>query len=380
MDFSRVILFIAISFIAFVTTACQPLGSTPPVIKLGMIAPFEGLYRPVGYEALYAVKLAIRERNAMGGVAGYLVELVALDDGNDPQAAVWQVRKLAVDPQVMGFVGPFSTATAQAAYPLSRELGLPMITPAVLPASPDPASAFSLSAAPPRLAQAAVDFLRQRGAQRLVVLRTAGEGYATDPLAAEVIAQARRAGLTLVADLSLAEEGWASRLQALRPSVVFFVGDAVAGGEALLALRSAGVSALFLGGPDLGQKHLIAVAGSAAEGACYVSSAPPPDALSRDTAFVAAYRELAGHAPGPTALIAYQATQLLLAGLEQDIIATGHPARAALAQVLATSPGSVEREGKSSPLFTPPWPEIPVHIYCVTDGYLHQLATPSTHR
>ena len=62
-------------------------GSTDPLIKIGLVAPFEGQFRSRGYEVLYAVKLAIRECNESGGVGGYRVELVALDDGGDPALA-----------------------------------------------------------------------------------------------------------------------------------------------------------------------------------------------------------------------------------------------------------------------------------------------------
>ena len=36
-------------------TAC---GGTPPVMRLALLAPFEGRYREVGYQALYAARLA----------------------------------------------------------------------------------------------------------------------------------------------------------------------------------------------------------------------------------------------------------------------------------------------------------------------------------
>ena len=42
-------------------TACAPLvgyGSVPPTLKIGLVAPFEGIDRRLGYEALFAVKLA----------------------------------------------------------------------------------------------------------------------------------------------------------------------------------------------------------------------------------------------------------------------------------------------------------------------------------
>src|SRR5437773_8430394 len=53
--------------------ACVPV--TRPIVKIGLVAPFEGRYRDVGYEVIYAVRLAVREANASGGVAGFAVEL-----------------------------------------------------------------------------------------------------------------------------------------------------------------------------------------------------------------------------------------------------------------------------------------------------------------
>ncbi|MCA1553717.1 MAG: ABC transporter substrate-binding protein [Chloroflexi bacterium] len=90
----------ALAVIGFLA-ACAPLQLTRPVFKIGLLAPFEGQARAVGYEALYAVKLALRERNGTGGVAGWSVELVALDDGDQIVQTVEQARMLAVDPDVM---------------------------------------------------------------------------------------------------------------------------------------------------------------------------------------------------------------------------------------------------------------------------------------
>ena len=58
-----------------------------PTVKIGLVAPFEGRYRYVGYDVFYAVRLALQEVNAAGGVGGYHVELVAYDDGADPAMA-----------------------------------------------------------------------------------------------------------------------------------------------------------------------------------------------------------------------------------------------------------------------------------------------------
>jgi hypothetical protein len=71
------------------------------VAKIGLIAPFEGEQRATGYEALYAVKLALREQNVRGGVAGWNLELVALDNGDHSQQALRQAQALVVDPDVV---------------------------------------------------------------------------------------------------------------------------------------------------------------------------------------------------------------------------------------------------------------------------------------
>jgi ABC-type branched-subunit amino acid transport system substrate-binding protein len=136
---------LGIGYLMFVS-AC---GSTRPVIKFGLVAPFEGRYRPVGYDAIYAARLAVRERNASGGVGGYRVELVAYDDGGDPQAATERARQLVLDPQVVAVIGHFRVDTTRAAWDVYAREALPLIAP-VIPADalPDsPCSGCSFPAA-----------------------------------------------------------------------------------------------------------------------------------------------------------------------------------------------------------------------------------------
>jgi ABC-type branched-subunit amino acid transport system substrate-binding protein len=101
--------------------------STAPVVKIGLVAPFEGRYRAIGYEAIYAARLAIREINAAGGVQGVRVELLALDDGGDPLAAIEQARKLAIDPQVVAVLGHFRPDTTSAAIDTYCAEAIPLL-------------------------------------------------------------------------------------------------------------------------------------------------------------------------------------------------------------------------------------------------------------
>ncbi len=117
-------------FFAWGLDACS-IGSTAPVVKIGLVAPFEGRYRAIGYEAIYAARLAIREINAGGGVNGARVELLALDDGGDPASAIEQARKLAVDPQVIAVIAHYRAAATDAALDIYCAEGLPLLAVAL---------------------------------------------------------------------------------------------------------------------------------------------------------------------------------------------------------------------------------------------------------
>lgn len=119
-----------LAFCVSLLVCCSFPGSVRPTVKIGLSAPFEGLYRDLGYEALYAVRLAVQQRNGAGGVDGrYLVELVALNDFNEPEEAVLQAREMAADRGVLGVVGGWAPETARSAAPEYRRLELAFLAP-----------------------------------------------------------------------------------------------------------------------------------------------------------------------------------------------------------------------------------------------------------
>jgi ABC-type branched-subunit amino acid transport system substrate-binding protein len=117
-----------IAFLILALAACGVLpGGTAPVVRFGLVAPFEGRHREIGYDLIYAARLAVRECNGRGGVGGYRVELVALDDGGSPELAMRAAESLAIDPAVVGVIGHWLDETTAAARPVYSEAGLPLI-------------------------------------------------------------------------------------------------------------------------------------------------------------------------------------------------------------------------------------------------------------
>lgn len=108
-------------------------ASVDPVVKIGLVAPFEGQHRAVGYDVIYSARLAVREINQAGGIGGYRLALVALDDGGDPELAAATAASLAIDPAVVAVVGHWRPETTAVATAIYAEAGLPFIAGGVTP-------------------------------------------------------------------------------------------------------------------------------------------------------------------------------------------------------------------------------------------------------
>ncbi len=119
---------IALGLLVLALIGCTALpASTAPVVRIGLIAPFEGRHRKIGYDVIYAARLAIREWNGRGGIGGYRVELVALDDGGNPEMALRAAQSMGADRMVVGVIGHWLAETTGAARPAYAVDNLPLI-------------------------------------------------------------------------------------------------------------------------------------------------------------------------------------------------------------------------------------------------------------
>lgn len=305
-------------------TACRVPGATRPVVKIGLVAPFEGRYRYVGYGLFAAARLALREANAAGGVGtpAYSVELVAYDDGADPEMARQQAEKLAVDPEVVLVIGHFREETTRAALPVYAREGLPLLAPAVL----DPA----LTSGPGTVVRIGPD-ADELAAQMLEGTPEAGLLTSGGPLGKALLQEAARRGVLLN---PVGPPADAVRWSAL-PPVLFCDAAPVDCGEALAALHARGWAGEFIGGPDLATEEFRAVAGDAVALARAVTPWPDPRALPECADFVAACTEISlGIPPSDLALPTYAAVQYALRALEWAIAKGGTPGRENIAEGL----------------------------------------------
>lgn len=327
----------AVCALVLLVPALAGCGVTRPVVKIGVVAPFEGRYRTVGYDVIYAVRLAVRERNAAGGVNGYAVEVMSLDDGGDATAAAEQARKLALDPMVVAVIGHWREDTTRAAVPVYAGAGLPLVAPGV--GAPDLSSyaqiAFRLYPTEAAIEEAAREVTSSLGLERLVFVRSE-------------------------ADLA--------QVVGTQPEAVFMGLDPLPAAEAVTGLARAGVQARWMGGTALADPQYSAIAGPAAEGSIVILGAPLPGDVAEADGFISRYRAIAGAEPGWRALLAYDATQLLFEAIAQAA-AQGAPSRSGVAAALRhiqyqglVGPISFDAQGN--------WREARVVVYRLINGRL----------
>ncbi|MDO8689515.1 MAG: branched-chain amino acid ABC transporter substrate-binding protein, partial [Dehalococcoidia bacterium] len=332
----------------FLLSSCVP-ASAPPTFKVGLVAPFSGRDAALGYNMLVAARLALKDWNDRGGVGGSYVEILAQDDHGEAGMGTTQARKMALDPQVLAVIGhPFGDS-ALAASSIYREarLAVALTGPALRQEDLGGSPVFQMGPNAAELARVAARFAEARGARRLALVVEAGPGGAGASSAASlslaelVGASAQQAGLQVPGGVMTVapggEDRLAQQLNDLKVDLVYFGGGYVEGASVLRKMRSPGPGTIFLGGPGLAYYDFLKLAGPAAEGACYLSTAPNPAGLEGARGFVASYRAAAGTDPWPQSLQVYDAVNAMLDALDRAARTGRNPGRQALLQGLAGS-------------------------------------------
>lgn len=113
-----------VSSIWLFTSGCL---SVAPVVKIGLVGPFEGRHRDVGYDVIYSARLAIREVNNAGGIGKYRVSLVAFDDFGNPEMAPQTAAALVADEDVVAVLGHWLPETTNNAAPVYEKGNVPFV-------------------------------------------------------------------------------------------------------------------------------------------------------------------------------------------------------------------------------------------------------------
>jgi branched-chain amino acid transport system substrate-binding protein len=104
-------------------------------VKIGINLPLTGADAHDAELIKDGAMLAIDEANAAGGVDGYKIEVLLLDDGTatagqyDPAQAATNARKMVADKGVVAAIGPQMSGSGKAMSPILSQGGLATVTP-----------------------------------------------------------------------------------------------------------------------------------------------------------------------------------------------------------------------------------------------------------
>lgn len=131
--FSRATRFLGPVFLVAAAVLVLLLGCTARPVRIGFAGPLTGIYSDLGVQGRNGATLAVEEINARGGLATGGVgrsemELIARDDGNDPDLAR-QVDEELYRLGVTAIIGHMTSQASIAAVPLADERGIVLLSP-----------------------------------------------------------------------------------------------------------------------------------------------------------------------------------------------------------------------------------------------------------
>ena len=290
-------------------------------------APLSGFQANAGQTVLGGARLAADQINRAGGLLGYKVTVVGLDDESDSDVAVQLAAEIesavSSGENVVGVIGHLNSGQTLAAMEVYKDLSVVVITPT--------ASEVSLTQKGYRnffranandTAQARVDaefLVNQLGAKRVAVI------YNDDPygqgLGQLISGDLQALGAEVVLSLQVAVEQSTfadeiPQILAAQPDAVFYAGYEVEAPYLRYELVAAGSDAAFLASDGAFLTTTIDEAGSAADGMYVSAFGPRPDAAVDET-WIKEYQAVEYRNPDTYSINGYSALEVLAEGVKQ---------------------------------------------------------------
>lgn len=338
--------FLAVAVIAF--SACDKGkkndgagGSGAPAtgaIKVGHFASMTGPQATFGISTDQAIRLAIKERNAKGGVKGRQVELVTIDDAGKQSEAATAVTRLINDDQVVAVLGEVASSLSLAGGPIAQKAKIPMISPSST--NPDVTDigdyVFRVCFLDDFQGWVDAKFAKDNlKATKAAILYDQAQAYSSG-LADYFEKAFKEMGGTIVTKQAYTGGNLeiSSQLQSIKGAgaeVVFLPGYYSDAGTIIRKARESGITVPFLGGDGWDSEELPKIAGDAINGNYFSNHYAPEEDRPEVKNFVASFKKEYGKTPDGLAALGYDAALVLFDAMERAPSLSGKDLRDALA-------------------------------------------------
>lgn len=287
--------------------------------KIAFFGALTGSSAALGINENNGVKLAVEQYNTAN--PDCKVELVGLDSQGSPDQAPALAQRAIDDEKILGIVGPAYSGESEAAGPLFSEAGLVTITPsATRPSLADQGWKTFFRAVGNDLSQGpgAGNYIKNvLKADKVFVIddqSAYGAGLADEVkkvLGPSVVDFDKVQGEGKQVDFSAT----ITKIRSSAATVVFFGGYYHEAGLIRKQMTDAGITATMVAGDGVNDPAYISSAGQAAAEGTILTCPCAPAAEARGN-FVADFKALTGTDPGTYSDTAYDAANILLAGIK----------------------------------------------------------------
>ena len=289
--------------------------------------PLSGFQANGGQTVLGGVRLAAEEINRAGGLRGYRINVVPLDDESDSDVAVAQVETiraaLAQGDQVIGVIGHLNSGQTAAAMDLYKDMPFVIITPTASEQTLTEQgydNFFRVNANDAIQAAVDADFLvKNLSAKRIAVVHN-DTGYGQG-LAASLVKELESRGATVAVNIQVAEgqslyTEEVERIAAADADAIFYAGYEIETPYLRAALVEAGINLPMLASDGAFLAATIDESAGTAEGMYVSAFAPSPSAVG-DARWFEAYQAVEYRNPDTYSVNGYVAMQTLADGIRR---------------------------------------------------------------
>jgi branched-chain amino acid transport system substrate-binding protein len=307
-------------------------------IKIGHYGSMTGAQATFGKSTDNAIRLAIKERNAKGGVKGRQIELVTMDTAGKQTEAATVVNRLVNDEKVVAVLGEVASSLSMVGAPIAQKAKVPMISPSST--NPDVTDIgdyiFRVCFLDDFQGWVAARFTFDNlGKKKAAILYDQGQAYSSGladfyekafkEMGGEIVTKAAYTGGNL--EIS-------SQIQQLKSSgadAIFLPGYYSDAATIIRKSREAGITATFIGGDGWDSEELGKIAGNALDGNYFANHYSPLEDRPEVKNFVTKYKAEFGAEPDGLAALGYDAALVLFDAMDRAPSLAGPDLRSAIA-------------------------------------------------
>jgi branched-chain amino acid transport system substrate-binding protein len=293
-------------------------------IKIGHYGSMTGSEATFGISTDNGIKLAIKERNAAGGVKGRPIELVTLDTASKAAEAGTVVTRLINNEKVVAVLGEVASSASLAGGRVAQQYGVPMISPSSTNVRVTQLGdmIFRVCFIDSFQGYVAAKFARENlKADKIAILYDQAQAY-SQGLAGDFEKAFVELGGTITTKQAYTggDTDVSAQLQSIKdtsPQAVFLPGYYTEAGNFLRQARKLGIKAPFIGGDGWDSTKLTEIGGDAVEGSYYSNHYSADEQRPEVQSFVAKYKADYGEVPDGLAALGYDSARILFDAMER---------------------------------------------------------------